>query len=417
MEYINATELSPLISKCFVKVCYVSDKPNRNNTVITKDVAYQMGKKLPGSPIVGFYNEETKDFEGHNREIKIGNGEFKVVDTTKPYGFVPLDAKVWFQFFRDDDGYDREYLCTECYIWTGAYPESQRLLEQGNNQSMELHKESQKGTWAKMDNSEDRIFIYNEALIEKLCILGENVEPCFEGAQIKGEFSLEKDPAWMDFKKTMYSILAELQNTLSEGGSQGLMENDKDMILDNPEFEQKKLEQEEEEKKTSTEEKSEKKQEPENKPAEKKDDEEKKEKYNLDEVVEYTELKAQYEELQSKYATLEQEVSALREENEGLNEFKLKAERKDKQNMIDSFYMLTDEDKKDVNEHIDTYSLEDIEAKLSIICVRNKVDFNLDKKQEQEESKSNPQGLFSLSEENDTAPAWVKAVVETANKI
>ena len=35
-------------------------------------------------------------------------------------------------------------------------------------------------------------------------------------------------------------------------------------------------------------------------------------------------------------------------------------------------------DKKDVIENIDTYSLDDIEAKLSIICVRNKVNFNLE---------------------------------------
>ena len=46
--------------------------------------------------------------------------------------------------------------------------------------------------------------------------------------------------------------------------------------------------------------------------------------------------------------------------------------------MIASFYMLSDEDKKDVVANIDTYSLDDIEAKLSIICVRNKVSFNLD---------------------------------------
>lgn len=46
--------------------------------------------------------------------------------------------------------------------------------------------------------------------------------------------------------------------------------------------------------------------------------------------------------------------------------------------MIESFYMLSDEDKKDVVENIDTYSIDDIEAKLSIICVRNKVSFNLE---------------------------------------
>ena len=43
--------------------------------------------------------------------------------------------------------------------------------------------------------------------------------------------------------------------------------------------------------------------------------------------------------------------------------------------MIDKFYMLSDESKQDVIDHIDTYSLDDIEAKLSVICVRNKVSF------------------------------------------
>ena len=46
--------------------------------------------------------------------------------------------------------------------------------------------------------------------------------------------------------------------------------------------------------------------------------------------------------------------------------------------MIDQFYMLSDDDKADVIANIDTYSIDDIEAKLSIICVRNKVSFNLD---------------------------------------
>ena len=82
--------------------------------------------------------------------------------------------------------------------------------------------------------------------------------------------------------------------------------------------------------------------------------------------------------------------------------------------MIDSFFMLNDEDKKDVIEHIDTYSLDDIEAKLSIICVRNKVDFNLDKNEENNQ----PKGLFNLENSaDDNAPEWIKAVRETAKKL
>lgn len=416
MEYISATEVSPLISKCYVKVCYVGQEPNRNNTVITKELAYKLGKKLPGSPVVGYYNENLKDFEGHNREVQIGGGKLKVVDVTRPYGFVPPNARVWFQKFKDDDGVEREYLVTECYIWTGAYPESQRIITQGNNQSMELSKEFQEGFWAEADNSRGRIFIYNEALIEKLCILGENVEPCFEGAQFKTEFSLENNPEFQEFKRTMFSMITELQNTLNEGGSQGPMEENKDLVQ-NPENEfEKKTPEQEEEKPNET---------PTSAPA---DGEDKpkdefaggcKKKYNLEEVTEYVELKAQYEELQGKYSALEQDKANLEAEVSGLKEFKLQAERKDKQSMIDSFYMLTDEDKKDVVEHIDTYSLDDIEAKLSVICVRNKVDFNLNKPQEQEEQKPDaPTGMFNLNgvEEQDNAPDWVKAVRNTAKK-
>ena len=38
-----------------------------------------------------------------------------------------------------------------------------------------------------------------------------------------------------------------------------------------------------------------------------------------------------------------------------MKEFKLQAERKDKQSMIDSFYMLTDEDKNTVQTEIDAF--------------------------------------------------------------
>ena len=138
-------------------------------------------------------------------------------------------------------------------------------------------------------------------------------------------------------------------------------------------------------------------------------------KYNLEEVTEYTELLEKFNDLNDKYSALEQEKATLDTEVANLREFRLKAERQSKQQMIDSFYMLSDEDKKDVVEHIDTYSLDEIEAKLSILCVRNKVNFNLEEKHEEEDDK-NPQGLFNLNQNdiNDNVPDWVKAIRETA---
>lgn len=416
LEFINATEISPLISKCQVKVCYVGQNPNRNGTVITKKVATEMGRKLPGSPVVGYFNQATNDFEGHNKEISLrGGGNIEVLDTTKPYGFVPTDAKVWFQKF-DDEGVEREYLVTECYIWTSAYPESQRLFEHGNNQSMELNKETQKGFWAKDNNSGSRFFIYNEALIEKLCILGESVEPCFEGAQFKTEFSLEN---MEELRTTMFSMLTELQKTLNKGGSHETMDENK-KTLGNPEdpnFEAKKQPEDENKKnpKGNPAPEDNKPKDGDNKPADNNKEEPKK-KYNLDEVTEYTELLGKYETLQGEFETLKQEKSDLETEVISLREFKLTADRKEKQSMIDGFYMLSDDDKKDVVEHIDTYSLDDIEAKLSIICVRNKVNFNLNNNNEQDDNQ--PKGLFNLENPaDDNVPEWIKAVRETAKKL
>lgn len=402
MEYIKGTEITPFISKGVCKVCYVGQQPNRNHTVITKDLAIEMGRKLPGNPVVGYFNKDTKDFEGHEREIVVQDGKFEIVDMTRPYGFVPTDANVWFQKFNDD-GVEHEYLVTDVYIWDGIYPESKRILEQGNNQSMELSKENQSGFWTNDDKTNARIFIYNEALIEKLCVLGENVEPCFEGAQIKSQFSLEDNPEFQEFKTTVYSMMEQLKETLNKGGSQEPMEENKVVT----EFE-------------NTEENKNTPEDPKKKPEDKETPPNtsacgtKKKEYNLEDVEEYTELLNKFNALESQYSALEQEKAALDTEIAALREFKLTAERKEKQQMIDSFYMLSDEDKKDVTEHIDTYSLDDIEAKLSIICVRNKVNFNLndDKKNEQED---NPQGLFNLNGgTTDNVPDWIKAIRETA---
>ena len=74
--------------------------------------------------------------------------------------------------------------------------------------------------------------------------------------------------------------------------------------------------------------------------------------------------------------------------------------------------MLSDEDKKDVVDNIDKYSLEDIEGKLSIICVRKKVNFNLDEEVKEEKKTEQVAVTFSL-EGGDGEPAFLKALRNT----
>ena len=211
-EVINLRPLNPLISKCQIKVCYVGEEPNRNGSIITKEVARKMADSLPGSPIVGFYNETSEDFEGHNRIIDISNGKMEFKDTTRPYGFVDLGARAWFQKF-DDDGVEHEYLMTEGYLWTGQYPEAKRILDRGNNQSMEL--ENVDGYWAEDENGQMDFFIINEAVISKLCILGEDVEPCFEGARItQVQFSFDDS-----FKTAWDQLVEQVYEMINKGGT------------------------------------------------------------------------------------------------------------------------------------------------------------------------------------------------------
>ena len=72
--------------------------------------------------------------------------------------------------------------------------------------------------------------------------------------------------------------------------------------------------------------------------------------------------------------------------------------------------MLSDDDKKDVVANIDTYSLDDIEAKLSIICVRNKVNFDTNEKKENDPLTYN----INNDVNEDSIPAWIKAVQDVA---
>lgn len=504
IEFINITPINPLISKCQIKVCYVGDEPNRNRSIITKDVAKQLANSIPGSPIVGYYNQETQDFEQHNRIIKLDNGKLIFEDGTRPYGFVDLGAKVWFQKFLDDGVNEHEYLMTEGYLWTGQYPECKRIMDKGNNHSMELDKNLIDAFWTKDSKGKPEFFIINEAIMSKLCILGEAYEPCFEGGGIADkyvEFTLEDS-----FKEELFSMMEQMKEILIEGGTpvfskyaveigdslwtslyekvdttqyslHGVYEEEdqKFAVLQNLSDEKfyrvnfsmseeefsmseeltditetynceaqfsledieafyakKKKDEEKEEKKE--EDKEEKPAEGEKKPAEdgekkpaegeeEEDEDEKKkkkkDKYNLEEVVEYIELQNSYAELEKKYNELVSDHEAMTTNYTALVQFKNEVERKEKEEMIKSFYMLSDDDKKEVIENIDTYSLDDIEAKLSVICVRNKVSFDLDTDNKSgSEGEDAPPVVYNLGNDgiDDATPAWVKAIQSVANK-
>ena len=513
IEFIESSKISPFISKVQIKVCYVGDEPNRNHSIITKEVAKNMAPSLRGCPIVGFYNESTGDFEEHNKQITISNGQWKISDSTVPYGFVDLNAKIWFATYIDDNENEREYLCTEGYIWDNAYPEAKRILTEGNNHSMEFDESTFDATWSKDQNGIPQFFIVNEAFLSKLCILGEECEPCFEGSQITS-FSLVIDDK---FQNKMYSMMQEIKDLLTEGGAkvfttyaveigdslwsalydylestypdgenswcskyriEGIFEENsqKFAVLQDrvnmkyyrlnfsitdadgftaanelvevtktytpaatPQFaaadveayiteyvkkkneeKEKNEDKEDKEDKNNFDESSEdtKKSSSEEDEDEEEDEDKKKKKFSydsLEEIPEYLELQQNFSNLESQVSGFQETIKQLNKELDTLKEFKSGVEKVKKQEKIAEFYMLSDDDKKDVIENIDKYSLEDIESKLSVICFRNKVSF-----QTEENKESNEPTTYNLNNtqtEDSSIPAWVKAALDTAKTL
>lgn len=196
MEVLETRPLNELVAEAIIKVCYVSDEPNRNCTVITKDVGRIMAASLPGAPVAGFFNKDTGDFEQHNRLIYLENGEIIVEDQTRPYGFVsPVDAP-WYQDFMED-GELRTYLMCKAYFWTRQYEEASLALNKG--QSMELDEKSMVGYYT--DNQ--KVFVFTSVTLDKLCILGDNFEPAFSGAKIMSNYTKQFDSFAEELEKTI----------------------------------------------------------------------------------------------------------------------------------------------------------------------------------------------------------------------
>ena len=429
-EFINLQplDINPLMSKCEIKVLYVG--ANRNRSFISKEVATKIGETLRGAPIVGYYKQTKEDFADHGEKLTIDDEGIHFDCQTVPYGFVSPDAKVWFQDFEDNDGMGNTvihtYLMTTGYLWTTQFPESSLPVNEGRPQSMELYEASVEGQWEYNYDKQMDFFIINDAVVQKLCILGDDVQPCFEGASVT-EPKVSKNFTLDDkFRNTLYSMMLDLKNVLNGGEKQMENENitftqvedaavtietateDTSTIVEDTsavassDFAQQDDEKEE---KTSGDTKNKE----ENKETESEDDsaadEDKKEEDDED--------KKKYALLETELAELKNSYTALQAEYQELLNFKTQIENQEKDALISEFYMLADEDKADVIQNKEKYTLDEIKAKLSVICFDKKINFAVSQNEAvDKEDKSESIITYSLAPEAGSLPDWVKMVKE-----
>ena len=435
-EFINLEplDINPLMSKCEIKVFYLGE--NRNHSYITKDVATEMAKTLRGAPIVGYYKDSKEDFADHGEKVTFDDEGIHFECMTKPYGFVAPDAKVWFQKFDDYDDFGnsvtREYLMTTGYLWTGQYEECKSVVEgDGKPHSMELDEETLDGRWSENIKTGMDFFIINDAIISKLCVLGDDVEPCFEGSsvtapKVSASFNLDDG-----FKRTLFTMMQDLKAALEGGNKMSLDENtvvtpeadvtpntedtftegtdNVDNIVQNDATEnQENIET------PVTEDFSKKEEDEEKKTKCQKEEEEEKDDSSDDKKDEEDEDKKKFSALSAEHEALKAQFSELQKDYQALIAFKNEVESAKKDEMIKSFYMLSDEDKKEVVDNKDKFTLEEIESKLSVIFTKKSLAEMSIKTESDAEEK--PTVTFGLDDASiDSVPAWISAVRNTKN--
>jgi len=145
--------------------------PNINRTIINSEVAKELIKTIPGTPIVGRFNSDNEDFEGH------GEGQIA-------YGFVPLDPNpLKVEVTEDYYGLPvkRTYYEVDAVIWDERFPEAKKILGEEKSLSMELNPETLDGEFEIYD---DKTYLkITNAEFYGITVLGDGHTPCFKDAK------------------------------------------------------------------------------------------------------------------------------------------------------------------------------------------------------------------------------------------
>ena len=164
--YGKMEKFSDTISKGRCRVFYKGR--NRNGTFITDEFAQKLINSAPYTPVKGIYNNDGEDYTDHGMKRSEG----------RIYGVVPAEPNFAWEKHIDADGIEREYACFDVLYYTALYKEAGEI--DGKSESMELYRQTLKGEWKIIDGK--KTYVFTDGCFLGLQALGDDVEPCFEGA-------------------------------------------------------------------------------------------------------------------------------------------------------------------------------------------------------------------------------------------
>lgn len=186
--YGQITPYNEVLSKARCRIFYKGT--NRNGTFITDEFANELISTLHYVPVKGIYVGDDFSDHGYSRE----DGQI--------YGIVPETNNFAWEQHLDEDGVERTYACTDVLLFTSLYPEASQIV--GKSQSMELYEPSLQYHTAILQGQKYIVFEHGSFL--GLQVLGDSVEPCFEGASF---FSLQESIRTTIQKIKEFTMLSE----------------------------------------------------------------------------------------------------------------------------------------------------------------------------------------------------------------
>lgn len=193
--YGELERYNEVISKGRCRIFYKYE--NRNGTYITDSFAEELLSSLPYTPVKGIFDAEEQDYTDHGQQRNLG----------RIYGIVPENPNLSWETHLDEDGVERTYACTDVLIFTALYGEANQIFNK--SQSMELYDKSIQGNWQFINGK--KYYVFEHGCFLGLQVLGEDVEPCFEGA------------AFYTFYDKLNSVIEQIQkiNSNFQNNEQG----------------------------------------------------------------------------------------------------------------------------------------------------------------------------------------------------
>jgi hypothetical protein len=212
---VETEKINPLFTKVKIHVAY--DGENRNGSFISRETFDKAADTAKFCPIIGEWSESIEDFQGHGGKLEIKDNSIEFVQTTMPYGCISNEEPTW-ETVEDENGNSRDYFTLQGYIWSSRYPELESIIENQKSHSMEI--EIIDGNYQTIDGQ--KLYAIKDMVFSGFCILGDEVEPCFENSTIS-TYSLDKDKFKQDFKQMMNELKFSLEQTenlesVQEGG-------------------------------------------------------------------------------------------------------------------------------------------------------------------------------------------------------